>query len=125
MTVIRPEDLSHEDAEAMGFGAQFDEDRPVGVFTRKATSGTKKMWAGEEISLNGAYFEANDAMAKIAGPNPDRLARLQRARRIRISEGIAKLTGAERVAACERLRSLGEPPPLRLTQPSVQATEVR
>lgn len=114
MTVFGLKDLSHEDASAMGFGAQFNEERPVGVFTKgKASEGTNAKWAGEEISLNAAYFAANDAMAAAAGPNQDRLARLRRARHERISAGIAKLTGDDRIAACERLRSLGEPPPLR------------
>lgn len=116
MTVIGLKDLSHEDATKMGFGDQFSEDRPVGVFVPgKATSGTKAMWAGEEISLVAAYRAANDALDAACGPNERRRARLEHARRVRISEGIAQLPVADRIEAAKRLQSLGEPPPMRLS----------
>ena len=118
MTIIGLKDLSHEDATNMGFGQQFNEDRPVGVFTAgKATKGTNAQWgtAPSEPSLQGLYFEANDALHAIAGPNATRLERLQHARRVRISEGFAQLTGTDRIEAAKRLQSLGEPPPMRLS----------
>lgn len=116
MSIIGLKDLSHEDATKMGFGDQYNEDRTVGIFTPgKAQAGTKANWAGEELTLIASYRFANDALAAAAGPNERRLARLEQARRVRISEGIAQLGGADRIAALKRLQSLGEPPPMRIS----------
>jgi hypothetical protein len=119
MSVFELKDLSHEDATKMGFGEQYLEDRPVGVFTPgKATAGTNAQWAqqAEDQSVQGLYRLVRDRRFAASRGDRRRLAALYAASQDKVAARIMELPAAERLDAVRRWKELtGEPCPRGIT----------